>query len=141
MQFPFPCHPASFELLDAWLAEAGAVGFTATAQAFATTDRATDVVPLTNIEPPFRLRGYPKDFEGFDRARMVRILAGIVAGDAICPPKAIRLPRYEFMPSPFGFRIWDGLHRFYASIAMGFTHLPIHDATIADAQRVEDGAG
>ena len=78
MRFPFPCFPAEFELPDDWLAEAGFVGFKPRAEAFRSTETATHAIPLRDIEPPFRYPEHPKDFRGFDRARMIKILAGIV---------------------------------------------------------------
>jgi hypothetical protein len=124
MRFPFPCFPAEFELPDDWLAEASFVGFKPRAEAFRSTETATHAIPLRDIEPPFRYPEHPKDFRGFDRARMVKILAGIVTDVAIEPVQLLLLPRPSFVRAPFEFRVYDGVHRFYAAVAAGFAKLP-----------------
>ncbi len=119
-----PRHPCDFELPDTWLAEAGIDGFTAIAAAYRSTAGAV-LVPLHDIEPPTRFVAYPKDGHGFDRGRLVSVLAGIVAGAEIEPVSLMALePAGEFQPFPYCYRVRDGYHRFYASIAAGFTNLP-----------------
>jgi hypothetical protein len=57
--------------------------------------------------------------------RLVRVLQGIVSGTQIPPVPLRELPEEEF-PNirPYRFRVRDGIHRFYASIAAGFQSLP-----------------
>jgi hypothetical protein len=124
MRFSFPCFPAEFELPDEWLAEAGFIGFQPQRPAFRSTEAATDLLLLRDIEPPFRYPEHPKDFRGFDRTRMVRILSGIVHDDEIDPVQVLLLPRLLFVRPPFEYRVYDGVHRFYASVAAGFLKLP-----------------
>jgi hypothetical protein len=52
-------------------------------------------------------------------------LQGFVAGDEIEPVEAIELPGREFCDAPYRYRVCDGYHRFYASIAAGFAMLPL----------------
>jgi hypothetical protein len=125
MRFPFPCFPAEFELPDDWLAEAGFVGFKPSREAFRSTETATDSLLLRDIEPPFRYPEHPKDFRGFDRARMVQVLSGIVRDAEIDPVQVVLLPRPGFVRPPFEYRVYDGVHRFYASVAAGFPKLPV----------------
>ena len=124
MRFSFPCFPAEFDLPDEWWAEAGMVGFKPPGLAYTSTAEATDFIPLRDIEPPFRYPEYPKDFRGFDRARMIRILSRMASGAEIDPVPLLALPRPEFLRPAFQYRVLDGVHRFYASVAAGFLHLP-----------------
>ena len=123
MRYPMPNYPCEFELPDSWLAEAGMVNFTCEATAFRSTENCV-VVPLVDVEPPYRRVTHPKDWRGFDRARMVSILKGIVAGVKIEPVPLLELPIFEFSPRPYRYRVLNGVHRFYASIVAGFDSLP-----------------
>jgi hypothetical protein len=73
---------------------------------------------LRLIEPLGRYYGYDKDFRGFDRQRMVN---SFVAGDTIEAPEAIELPDRDFCLGLFRYRICDGVHRYFASIAAGYS--------------------
>ena len=82
-------------------------------------------VALDDIEPPFRLPSTPLDWRGFDRTRMVSILQGFVAGEAIPPIDLLILPTLnDISGQPFKYRVLTGVHRFYASMAAGFEFLP-----------------
>jgi hypothetical protein len=124
MRFPMPHFPAEFEIPDKWLSEANFVGFKPQAAAYRSSPGAV-LVPLTTVEPIARFTSHPKDFRGFDRARPIRILQGFVVGDEIEPIEAIGLPAREFCDAPYRYRVCDGFHRFYASIAAGFAMLPL----------------
>jgi hypothetical protein len=124
MRFSFPRLPAEFEIPDEWLAEAGMTGFRPPAPTYRSTDPGVRAIPLRDIEPPFRSPESPLDFRGFDQARMLRILSGFVDGDDIEPVPLMELPQPEFPKAPFGYRVKDGFHRFYASVAAGFECLP-----------------
>jgi hypothetical protein len=124
VRFFMPHLPGEFEIPDDWLSEAGVVGFKPNDPAYRSTAAAM-LVPLTEIEPVARFVTHPKDFRGFDRARLVRLLKGFVAGDEIEPAPAIRLPDRDFCSAPYRYRVCNGFHRFHASIAVGFDMLPI----------------
>jgi hypothetical protein len=121
MRYPMPNYPCEFEIPDAWLAEAGMDGFTRTAPAYRSTAAAVPV-PLREIEPPYR--GPEKDWRGFDRRRLISVLNGIATGAEIEPVPLLQLPPDLPSRAPYGFRVLDGFHRFYASIAAGFERLP-----------------
>jgi hypothetical protein len=123
MRFPMPNFPCDFEIPDDWLAEAGMVGFTAAATAYRSAPAAV-LVPLTMIEPPYRRVSYPKDWRGFDRVRLIRVLKWIVADAEIEPVPLFELPATDFPHTPYRYRVTDGFHRFHASIAAGFENLP-----------------
>ncbi len=125
MRFFYPLFPAEFEIPDDWWNEAGMSGFKPAGPSYASSDLAAQIIPLREIEPPFRFPEHPKDFRGFDRTRLVRVLSGFVAGAAIEPVAlAELLLQSEFSPLPFRYRVRDGVHRFYASVAAGYTCLP-----------------
>lgn len=123
MRFSFPLFPAEFEIPDEWWTEAGMAGFTATRSAYCSTVEAR-LILLRDIESPFRFPECSKDFHGFDRARLISVLNGIATETEIEPVPLIELPKVEFVPAPYRYRVLNGFHRFYASVAAGFEYLP-----------------
>jgi hypothetical protein len=125
MRFSFPLLPAEFEIPDDWWSEAGMLKFTRGSSAYRSTAATTHSLALREVEPPFRFPEYSKDFRGFDRARMIHILARIAAGAEIDPVPVLILPALaDISKAPFRYRVLDGVHRFYASVAAGFEQLP-----------------
>jgi hypothetical protein len=49
----------------------------------------------------------------------------MVADAEIEAVPVVPMPFVDLVGSPYEFRIRDGVHRFYASVAMGFFHLPV----------------
>jgi hypothetical protein len=49
----------------------------------------------------------------------------MIVGDEM-PPVLLQAisDGHEFPPASYAYRVRDGVHRFYASVAAGFTHLP-----------------
>ena len=122
-EFPFPRFPAEFEIPDDWWVEAGMAEFVRRTPAYRSTT--ANLVALDDIEPPFRLPSTPLDWRGFDRTRMVSILQGFVAGEAIPPIDLLILPTLnDISGQPFKYRVLAGVHQFYASMAAGFEFLP-----------------
>jgi hypothetical protein len=130
MRYPMPNFPCEFEIPDDWLAEAGMREFKPYDSAYRWTacslvpDVAVQLIPLAEVEPPRRLLTVPMDRRGFDRGRLVSILRGFVDGDAIEAVPLFEPPQIEFAPVPYRYRVRNGYHRFYASIAAGFGSLP-----------------
>ena len=118
-----PNYPCGFEIPDAWLTAAGMHAFTKKAPAYRSTAEAVPV-PLREIEPPYRAPEHPKDWLGFDRERLISILQGIVSVAEIEPVPLLKLPPSDFPAAPYRYRVRNGFHRFYASIAAGFDYLP-----------------
>lgn len=84
------------------------------------------VVPLQAIEPPYRRTTAPKDWNGFDRERLVQVLSGIATGADIPPAPLAVLPGGDILtPVPYLYRVQDGYNRFYGSVAAGFDSLPV----------------
>jgi hypothetical protein len=123
MRFAFPHFPAEFEIPDEWWAEAGMPDFSRSRSAYRSP--APDTIALDDIEPPFRRSNTPRDWRGFRRAELVSILKGFVADDQIPPIELLELPPLQDLSGdPFKFRVVNGYHRFYASIAAGFEFVP-----------------
>jgi hypothetical protein len=118
-----PHYPCSFEISDDWLAEAEIAGFVPATPSYISTPQAT-LVPLTEIEPVARLLSCRKDLDGFDRDRLIKLLKRFVADEVVDPVPMDRLHVLEFPSSPYRYRICDGFHRFYGSVAAGFQSLP-----------------
>ena len=123
MRFPLPSFPSEFEIPDDWLAEAGVLRFTPTTQAYRSTGDAT-LVALSEIEPPPRLLTYPKDWRGFDRSRLVKVLKEIVSDNEIWPVPLHKLLTQQYLPTPYCYCVANGYHRFYATIIAGYKFLP-----------------
>jgi hypothetical protein len=134
VRFPFPLLPAEFEIPDEWWIEAGMAGFTPSARGFRSAAGST-LIPLRDIEPPYRNSTAPKDWRGFDRTRLISVLAGIATGAEVAPVPVLGMPQpaepsdpslsWIVPRSPFSHRVKDGYHRFYASVAAGFECLPV----------------
>ena len=54
------------------------------------------------------------------RERVVRILRGFVSGEKIRPVEV----KCEPPESPYRYKLHHGAHRFYCSLAAGFSHVP-----------------
>jgi hypothetical protein len=124
MRFRFPLLPAEFEIPDAWWSDAGMTAFRASEPSYRSSPEAV-LVPLREIEPPFRNHEVIRDWRGFDRARMIRVLSGIASGAEMPPVPIVALPSADDPAGPFAWRVCDGFHRFYASVAAGFEKLPV----------------
>ena len=123
MRFPMPHLPLEFEIPDAWLHEAGFQGQWPMGEAYRSKADAERIL-LTSVEPVARFKESPKDGNGFDRLRLINALRGILSGDEIPPVRLMELPYLDLSPSPYRYTVKDGYHRFFASIAAGFSILP-----------------
>jgi hypothetical protein len=108
----------TMEIPRVWLAEAGVQNYRPTHASFCCSAPHV-LIPLSDIERVVRI--VPLDANGFYHDRMIQVLVGIRDAADIVPPVpveaigALETGRY---------RLRDGTHRFYASLALGFTHLP-----------------
>lgn len=57
--------------------------------------------------------------------RTLKILKGLVAGDIVEAPEAIELPDRDFCRGLFRYRICNGVHRYLASFAAGYSLIPL----------------
>jgi hypothetical protein len=126
MRFAMPNFPCEFELTDEWLTDAGLIDFRSAATSYNSTSP-NELKAIREIEPPVRFHTCPKDWLGFDRERLVNVMRGIVSGAEI-PPVSVRQFPHEhdfWNEGQYRFRVRDGFHRYYASIAAGFEFLPV----------------
>lgn len=104
-----------------WLDEAGVRNFTPAPGQLSFRFDTPEAVPvlLADIETPLRSDGHPLDANGFDHKRMVSILVGIKDNVAL-PPIYIELAD----PGQRKYRLRGGVHRYHASLTLGFSHVP-----------------
>jgi hypothetical protein len=102
-----------------WIAIAGLKDFKPAASAFR-CDLPHQLMAISDIERPMRAEGVTLDANGFNRERMMKILNGILANDAL-PPIDVEIAD----PGQRPYRLRSGFHRFYASFTCGFTHVPV----------------
>jgi hypothetical protein len=102
MRYAMPSFPCEFEIPDDWLTDAGAVGFIPTTTAYRSPSDAV-LVPLVDIEPPYRVLTATKDWRGFDQTRFISVLKGIVTAAEIEPVPLLELPVFEFAPNTYRF--------------------------------------
>jgi hypothetical protein len=119
MIYEVPDGTSNFEIPDDWLVEAAIAGFTPGKDHYNTDISAcSGIVLLSSIAPPLRDKG---EFWFRDRQTVVSLLKAYLNGD--------RLEPIEVWPLPIGdagrYKVRDGFHRFYTSIAAGFTRIPI----------------
>lgn len=111
-----------FEIPTDWWERAGMLRFVRRIPHYTFTDTGrVRIVPIVEISPFRRspnLAGYSRD--GFEKRRMVSILTAFCTG-APLPPVEVN----ECGSGGFRYVLYDGMHRFYASIAAGYPLLPV----------------
>jgi len=118
MQFQHPIEGFEFEIPDTWWHAAGAHAFTPRRLAYrASSDPAwpTTVVPLAEVTAPRRDKGVV----GLHEDRTISILRAFVQDTELPPLESHRPPQATKLA------VLDGFHRYFASIAVGFTQLPL----------------
>ena len=110
-----------FEIQDDWWVFAEMDGFTRNGGAFypyAPGSEEVQIVPLVDIEPPTRALGVPP----FKKYKLVPLLLAFSSPECALPPVEV----CSVAPSgPYRFKVFNGYHRYYASIAVGYTALPV----------------
>jgi hypothetical protein len=74
-------------------------------------------VPLLEIEPPRRDGGVPP----FRKYKLVPVLLGFTSPVCAIPPVRVE----EISDSRYRYRVLNGYHRYFASIAVGYSKLPV----------------
>ena len=121
-------HGEEIDTIDgAWWAEAGMENFAPSARAYVADpsevgDSKICEIPIDDfsvVSVERRSVGIFKDNEKRTAGeRVVRILKGFVSGDKIPPVK------FKYDEEPGRCKLVDGAHRFYCSVAAGFSHVP-----------------
>ena len=124
----FTHHNMHFDVPDEWWDEAGMVGFIPSTNAYATDfnhfpDCKVRVIAIQDVSPVLRNLSagiFTDDEEASARERVGRILRGFKSGAAIPPVEIVNAnPGDEY-----AYKLVNGAHRFYCSLAAGYTHVP-----------------
>jgi hypothetical protein len=78
-----------------------------------------ELVPTASVEPPSRNPGIAP----FKKAKLMPLLFALRAGNCLPPIKVCR----PGVDGRFRYRVCDGFHRYYASVAVGYAQLPVVD--------------
>jgi hypothetical protein len=106
----------TMEVPPEWLAEAGLQNFKPVRPSILCAAR-HELIALGEIEPFVRL--VPIDANGFRRSKMMPVLEMI--RDDRPSKEPIQVIRQA---GQWRYRLHDGVHRYYASRTLGFTHVP-----------------
>lgn len=118
----------AIELNDSWWAEAEMDGFKPASTAYRVEMNGTHShgifeVKINEVRPVQRALGvaiFNDSDEATARDRVVSILRGFRAAAIIPPVEVVSEPD----GSPYRYKLVHGAHRFYCSIAVGFSHVP-----------------
>jgi hypothetical protein len=119
----------SYALADEWWAEADMGSFLPTTRCYkadetAVPGRQVTTIPVSDVEPLVRdgTHGVFNDSPhwGSARERVTKILNGFRAGTPLPPVKLVRTGGRGL----YQYRLYDGAHRFYCSVAAGFSAVP-----------------
>jgi hypothetical protein len=118
--FNFP-RGGAFSLPTEWWNEAGMDRFECRQDlSYSATPQLTSkLCPLTAIEPPNMGQRLRRGYGGFERDRMVSVLRDIALRREIWPVEIT-----EDAIGDYRYRVHRGAHRFHASVAAGFSHIP-----------------
>jgi hypothetical protein len=107
-----------FDIPDDWLSRSGLLTTARLRDHFAPAPdehRETRLLDLLTVTSPVRNPGV----RWFDEKRMLRILDGIIC-DQPMPPIEVDQPP----GNPLPYRVRDGFHRYYVSVAAGLRRIP-----------------
>jgi hypothetical protein len=121
MRFETPAGQVAFEIPDDWWSFTEMDNFSLEGHrfyAYPLHAQGVDVVPLSDIEPPMRNSGVPP----FKKYKMVPILFALSSPECALPPVEVDALA---APAAHRFRVHNGYHRYYASVAVGYPLLPV----------------
>ena len=121
-------HDIEIELDDTWWEEACMKKFTPTTISYLVNTEAAKGqnifnVKINDVSPVKRKPGvgiFNDNEEASAKDRVVSILSGFITGSAIPPVEVVPASK----DSGFQYKLVHGAHRFYCSLAAGFTHVP-----------------
>ena len=121
-------HDLQIELDDTWWAEAGMQGFVPLTRAYLVNNdsvkgRKLFEVRIIEVRPVIRNPGvgiFNDNKEASAKDRVVSIFKGFRTGSPIPPIEVV----FEPDGSNFRYKLVAGVHRFYCSLAAGFSHVP-----------------
>jgi len=99
---------------DEWLKRSDMLDFKPTNDAY---NSSGILVPISGIRPPRRNPGV----RDFDQEQMLAILNGFASGTIIPPIKVFEARQ----AGEWKYEVYDGFHRFHASVSVGFKSIPV----------------
>ncbi len=121
MKFITPRSGVEFEIPDDWWIFSEMDKFSLNKGRFypyCTKDSNIEVVDIYEIEPPTR----NNNIQPFRKYKLVPLLMAFTSPECALPPVEV-VPNKEF--ETYHFKVKNGYHRYYASIAVGYPMLPI----------------
>lgn len=123
MEFKTPDGIVSFRIPDEWWLFAEMSSFSRAGGGYypyetKAHDRDIVVVPLRDVEPPLRAANVPP----FKKYKLMPILFAFLSPECALPPVEVH---YVAPATNYRFKVYNGYHRYYASLAAGFTKLPV----------------
>jgi hypothetical protein len=121
MRFETPAGLVTFEIPDDWWSFAEMDNFSTKGgrfYAYPPDAQDVDVVAISDVEPPMRNSGVPP----LKKHKMVPILFGLSSPECALPPVEVQALA---APAAHRFKVHNGYHRYYASVAVGYPLLPI----------------
>lgn len=109
-----------FYIPDIWLAEFGLTEMTLVGDHFVSDD-AEKVLDIWLVNSPVRGPGV----RWFHYESMRRILPRFISYQSLSPIKVDVPPPGSPSQGPLDYRVRNGLHRYYASVAVGFRKIPV----------------
>ena len=119
-KFIVPGSSIEFEIPDDWWQLCDLENFSppTTFYLYSQRDVGVQTVPIAEVRPPER----NADVAGFHKNRLAPILLAFTSDRCALPAVPVR----ELADSnPYRYEVIDGYHRYYASIAAGYTRLPV----------------
>jgi hypothetical protein len=110
-----------FEIPDEWWACADMGTFSRGGSQFYPcwpASQQIQIVSLAEVEPPTRDPSVPP----FKKYKLIPVLFGFQSPEGSLPPVSVSL---RGAAGPYRYRVYDGYHRYYASVAAGYSSLPV----------------
>lgn len=122
MRFHTPDTTRAFDIPDEWWAFAEMDAFSPSPGSFypysSSGEGDTQVVPLLGIEPPSRNEGVSP----FRKYKLVPVLLAFSSPECALPPVEVSCLHNS---GTYQYRVVNGYHRYYASVAVGYTSIPV----------------
>jgi hypothetical protein len=122
MLFHLPLQEGSFEVPDDWWRFAEMERFGVSPGAFFPYANRADedivIVSIDEVEPPLRNPGVAL----LKKYKLLPVLFAFNSPECALPPIEVHA---QATPGPYKFTVHNGFHRYYGSVAAGYTHLPV----------------
>jgi hypothetical protein len=119
-KFTVPGSIVEFEIPDDWWKFCDMENFrpTTTFYLYSQRDVGVQTVPIAEVRPPERHAGVV----GFHKNRLAPILLALTSDRSALPAVPVRALAGD---DRYRYEVLDGYHRYYATIAAGYTRLPV----------------